>query len=536
MSHKVLVPTHRVDKLRIFLSLPANHADHFSQCCSQLFHTELKKLFDRVLSRLDTGGKTLRVVKPLVIDLGELPACAFEHTFSQRLKVQLERKLRQLLSELDIGCPPEGVTHHIATEGLEELKSVENIDELLRINPEFTLGKLALACLEYSGSSQLHRNLPSSRLKELCQKWVPVLVVKGRLTPATLQLCALYYCQVLLKLKVKLTELGIVQSAYTSYEQQVLIKLFKEAFQFTDHMKIKANWLTELWRNEKVRECVQPQLSVPQIALLNKGIAKDNPRVSIPDAVPQTALLNKGIAKDNPRVSIPDAVPQTALLNKGIAKDNPRVSIPDAVPQTALLNKGITKDNPRVSIPDAVPQTALLYKGIAKDNPRVSIPDAGLSLLWPFLPGLFRQLELIQDNAFLNRDMQLKAASCIAWLSQQHREQNSCSPIVLLMCGLAGEASSESAVLDEATQAFLARWLEGLPRALPGTWQKLCSGDIQQWFLQRPGWLSTDDEEPVLYIAPDSFDVLLNDWPWPINMIALPWLEMPIKILWAKPE
>jgi len=513
MSHKVLVPTHRVDKLRIFLSLPANHADHFSQCCSQLFHTELKKLFDRVLSRLDTGGKTLRVVKPLVIDLGELPACAFEHTFSQRLKVQLERKLRQLLSELDIGCPPEGVTHHIATEGLEELKSVENIDELLRINPEFTLGKLALACLEYSGSSQLHRNLPSSRLKELCQKWVPVLVVKGRLTPATLQLCALYYCQVLLKLKVKLTELGIVQSAYTSYEQQVLIKLFKEAFQFTDHMKIKANWLTELWRNEKVRECVQPQLSVPQIA-----------------------LLNKGIAKDNPRVSIPDAVPQTALLNKGIAKDNPRVSIPDAVPQTALLNKGITKDNPRVSIPDAVPQTALLYKGIAKDNPRVSIPDAGLSLLWPFLPGLFRQLELIQDNAFLNRDMQLKAASCIAWLSQQHREQNSCSPIVLLMCGLAGEASSESAVLDEATQAFLARWLEGLPRALPGTWQKLCSGDIQQWFLQRPGWLSTDDEEPVLYIAPDSFDVLLNDWPWPINMIALPWLEMPIKILWAKPE
>ena len=160
-----------------------------------------------------------------------------------------------------------------------------------------------------------------------------------------------------------------------------------------------------------------------------------------------------------------------------------------------------------------------------------SIPNAGLSLLWPFLPHLFQQLGLIKGEAFLNREAKLKAVSCINWICQTQGEKDIYSPLTLLMCGMTEEVPLELTTVDEATLVLLENWLEGLPQALHGKWQKLSPGDIQTWFLQRSGYLTTN-EAPVLTIPSDAVDVLLHDWPWPINIITLPWLEHPIKVAW----
>ncbi|AQS36635.1 hypothetical protein Sps_01469 [Shewanella psychrophila] len=593
MADTLPVSTHRIDKLRISLSLAANHGEYFSQRCSQLFHTELKKRLDRVLSRLGAGGQMFCLLKPLVIDLGELSAYAFEHHFCQRLEILLERELKRLLSELDTdhdsaGKPVANTDEQLSLLTAGAVSSTSVIDktfvELLGVRPQLALGKLAQACLEYSGARQLHRSLPASKFKELCQEWVPLLVVKGSLTPATLQLCALYYSLVHPEFTLLPHQPIVRPTVNTVYEQQVLIKLFKEVLSAKENMSVKANGLTVLWRDEKLRKRVQSQLCASQITLLNnwlnKGIVQesalelidivDRPIVNTeygpvrekgqsPLCASEITLLNKGSASeqigvvDRPIVNTeygpvrekgqsPLSAPQITLHNRGIALESA------SAPQITLHNRGAAQESasaPQIALHNSggaqesasAPRIALRNKGMDNDRSWIHIPAAGLSLLWPFLPSVFRQLQLTQDNKFLSRDMQLQAASCLTWFTQswQDDEQNINSPLVLLLCGLTQEATSEPVVLNEATQAFLTSWLDNLPKALQGTWQKLSAGDIQQWFLQRPGWLSADDAEPVLHIAPASFDVLLNDWPWPVNMIALPWLEQPIKVLWDEP-
>lgn len=490
MSHKYLVPTHQVDKLRITLSLPANHADQFSRRCSQLFHTELKKLLDRVLSRLDTGVQTLSVTRPLVLDLGEIPAGTFESTFSRQFEGLLERHLERLLAkhhtdyssdepilnlaessskvtenieklEYQLRRTPQLILSNLAQACLDEheakqlhrrlptstLKQSEF--ELLSIDPQLALAKLAQACLEYRWANQMHRSFPSSTLKDICQKWVPALGVVGNLSPTTLQLCSAHYC--LVRLELDIPELDIPESDYTAYEKHILLEVFKRALNGGENRRFKTNGLLTLWKIKTVREHIKSQLSNHQLTLLNKNMVKELEKLPL-----------------------------------------------------------ISKE---------------------KDKQWVSIPNAGLSLLWPFLPHLFQQLGLIKDEAFLNREAKLKAVSCIKWLCQAQGEQGIYSPLTLLMCGMTEEVPLELTTVDEATLAFLENWLEGLPQALQGKWQKLSPGDIQTWFLQRSGYLTTD-ESPVLTIPSDAVDVLLHDWPWPINIITLPWLEHPIKVVW----
>ncbi|EDP57968.1 contractile injection system tape measure protein [Vibrio sp. AND4] len=437
-----------IDKVRISLSLPTNDADRFSRRCSQLFHTELKRLLERVLSRIDTGGQTLRVTRPLIIDLGKIPAGTFEPTFCQQLERQLTRTLQQLVSKYENEDLSEQSRFDFVVESSEVLRNIEKLNELLRINPQLTLAKLAQACLEYRGANQLYRSLSPSKLKEICQKWVSELEVTGNLTPTTLQLCAIHYCQE--RLKLELPELDITDSPYSAYEKQILLKVFNNALDTKGNKHFKANWLIKLWQRDPVREYIQPQLSGRQFALLNKE----------------------------------------------------------------MLNSAGNK---------------------AKDEPWESISNAGLSLLWPFLPSLFRQLGLLKDKAFLNRETQLKAASCISWLCEPQAEKRDYSPLPLLMCGITEAVPPEPMALEEETLSFLDNWLKGLPEALQGKWQKLSPEDIQQWFLQRPGFLTTV-QQPVLTVTSDSFDVLLQDWPWPVNIIALPWLEQPIKVVWGSLE
>ncbi|WP_157888848.1 contractile injection system tape measure protein [Enterobacter roggenkampii] len=163
------------------------------------------------------------------------------------------------------------------------------------------------------------------------------------------------------------------------------------------------------------------------------------------------------------------------------------------------------------------------------------INDAGLVLLWPFMPELFRQLGLLKNKRFINTYAQHQAALCLDWLSRGESEPLKLPTVSRRLCGLSGRDINEDIDLEEELRQKLSVWLADIPRAMPAKWQKLSSGDLRQWFLQRPGWCSPDPEHTTIYVQPAVFDVLFNDWSWPTELVALPWLERPLTIRWSQP-
>jgi hypothetical protein len=175
-------------------------------------------------------------------------------------------------------------------------------------------------------------------------------------------------------------------------------------------------------------------------------------------------------------------------------------------------------------------------QGAAADKSlAISIGNGGITLLWPLLPGLFEQLGLLEGKRFLHRQAQLNAVCWLdelIWADGEYAEWR--MPLNKLLCGLPLDTRLEWTPPDSVATEVMRHWLSTLTERLPG-WKRLGPEDIRQLFLQRPAWLVPANGSFTLYIQPEVYDVLLNDWPWPKNVLMLPWLMQPLTIDWCKP-
>lgn len=164
------------------------------------------------------------------------------------------------------------------------------------------------------------------------------------------------------------------------------------------------------------------------------------------------------------------------------------------------------------------------------------IYSAGVALLWPLLPGLFRTLGLLEGNCFIDDNAQRLASGCLDWLTRIEEIPVESKTVSGLLCGLSADNSVCDFIMPEQDlRAKIINWLTGLLEILPAAWKKTSVGDMRQWFITRSGWLADNGSNITLFIKPDIFDFLLNDWPWPTDLIVLPWLQQPIYLRWEEP-
>lgn len=161
--------------------------------------------------------------------------------------------------------------------------------------------------------------------------------------------------------------------------------------------------------------------------------------------------------------------------------------------------------------------------------------NAGLVALWPLLPDLFQRLGLWEKERFTLDNAQQQAARCLDWLIWQDEPVQEGQMILTQgLCGLALDEECQREVVSTRHKSVLEAWLAQLSLQLAG-WRTLGAGDVRALFLQRSGTLVFQKNRLLLQVDPQPFDILLDDWPWPLTNLMLPWLPAAIAIDWPQP-
>jgi hypothetical protein len=211
--------------------------------------------------------------------------------------------------------------------------------------------------------------------------------------------------------------------------------------------------------------------------------------------------------------------------------------------QEAVVDTPIPKDPAFNDEPETSPSGVITKKDVAAvrsasdggDRLQVSegiyLENAGLVLLHPFLPQLFDSLGIAAGEKLLKPE---RALCLLHYLgSGQLKAPEYLMVLPKVLCGVDLSTAIESDVNLTATEQEEA---EGLLKAVIGHWEALrnTSADgLRGTFLLRPGKLSLRGEEWLLQVESQTCDILMQQLPWGISMVKLPWMERMLWVEWS---
>jgi hypothetical protein len=170
--------------------------------------------------------------------------------------------------------------------------------------------------------------------------------------------------------------------------------------------------------------------------------------------------------------------------------------------------------------------------GEPSENEALSISNAGLILLHPFLPRLFRKLNWLNKEGELDPKSRWSAVQALQFLARGKCELT--EPTLILekiLCDISLGSPAEFPPLDDSIR----NECQQLLGAAIEHWSILKNttpDGLRDGFLLRPGLLFQRDQQWHLKVERKAIDVLLDHLPWPLHLIKLPWLKAPIHVNW----
>ncbi|MCP4694352.1 MAG: hypothetical protein GY859_40350 [Desulfobacterales bacterium] len=161
------------------------------------------------------------------------------------------------------------------------------------------------------------------------------------------------------------------------------------------------------------------------------------------------------------------------------------------------------------------------------------IGNAGLVLLWPFLPRFFKNLGLIEDKRFIDREARERAALLLQHATDGAEEIP--EHLLLLNKILCGVNMAHPLEKDLHITANERAECENLLRAVIENWpilKNMSTPGFQQTFLQREGALSLRGGGWLLRVEQKTHDVLLDKLPWTIHVVKLKWMDDILYVEW----
>lgn len=163
----------------------------------------------------------------------------------------------------------------------------------------------------------------------------------------------------------------------------------------------------------------------------------------------------------------------------------------------------------------------------------IYLHNAGLVILAPFLPSLFQHLGWLDEREFKGEGEKYRACQLLQYLVDSSNEAPEFQlPLNKLLCGLSLEEPIETEVLltqEEQEEG------DALLRAAIGHASILRDMSIDGFrntFLRREGLLKDQNDYWLLRVSRETYDIVLDQFPWSFQTIKLPWMERAIYVEW----
>ena len=166
---------------------------------------------------------------------------------------------------------------------------------------------------------------------------------------------------------------------------------------------------------------------------------------------------------------------------------------------------------------------------------RIPISDAGLVLLHPFIGRMMANLGLVKEGMFVSPLARIRAVHLLRDLTgsdEPHHNHNLILEKVL--CGLPvgyllPPEWKPTKREKEETEALL--------RAVCDYWKPLSKSSTLALcgsFIHRAGAIERFQDTWTIRVEGRTIDILMDDLPWEISIIYLPWLETPLAVEWQR--
>ena len=167
------------------------------------------------------------------------------------------------------------------------------------------------------------------------------------------------------------------------------------------------------------------------------------------------------------------------------------------------------------------------------DVEELYIENAGLVLLWPFLPRFFEHLGLVEDKRFRDEAAVQRAVGLLEIVASGAPELPEYRlPLNKLLCGMALDAVFDfGPPVTEAEASECERLLEAVIEQAP-ILRRMSVEGFRGSFLLRKGVLGTRDGAWLLRVERESYDLVLDRFPWSLLWVKLPWMEAPLRVEW----
>ncbi len=163
----------------------------------------------------------------------------------------------------------------------------------------------------------------------------------------------------------------------------------------------------------------------------------------------------------------------------------------------------------------------------------IFVENAGVVLVHPFLNPLFETLGWVERGVFKTPESAGMAVLLVQYMVQGDEPINEAMlPLNKILCGLSAEQFVEVTKLPGADAK---READNMLGAVIEHWQALKNTSIdglRETFLCRSGKLEHNGEGWALHVEAKSLDILLNQLPWGISLVKLPWSRGMLHVNW----
>lgn len=560
---------HCIRRLRLTLGTDYPRAAGLTERTRRLFHQRIRSLLDKLLKQASLQGHVLKA-EQIVIDLGDLPEAHFEEAFCQRLMHILPEKLYQQWRDEFAGMNP--------SEPGEMIRPVMLDNGQIPDSERSAAGARHHGRFNHSASARNIRHPPCILRKhrsDNCQirAGLSVSEPEGRMygdeTEKSSSFCrrvVVHYLRTAIWARELSPDSWLAEQL--TQHPDFLNSLAEICLQMP-RMSLPGRFFRESTLRGLIRKLAPGKFehqpispgSVLFAALYWYECHSAVPVPAFPQRIDWPVLpFSDAESESLPPLTRPELAPwsralyDTSLSMPSLSDEDDKDLV--SGPPDAFIQRHATeaeektapsraeKVTPLSASASAMPVRTFPEKdGCVSPVSAVHFPErkggyqhvsgAGLSLLWPLLPELLQITGIRQQDAVMDEDQRLDAVKLLAYLvAGEVCETLPCTLFSHWLCGVSPEHTQTIVPLSAERAEKVEQWLQTLPERIPG-WQRLSGQDIRMLFLQREGWLYHDSN--TLYLPPQPADILLAQWPWPLTILLLPWLQTPLTLSLSLP-